>query len=382
MITRLKVGVIFGGKSGEHEVSIQSAKSIIGALDPSKYEVDLLGISKSGKFIIGEEAMFGLNAGHIEDNLSVAPQTVRRLEDQSVINSSPEPFVPDTDELRGALEPLKNPERYDVVIPVLHGTFGEDGAVQGLLELLNVPYVGAGIASSAVALDKIMMKMQFYSAGLPQVKFKAYSRRDCEKTAEIIEYIGENLGYPCFVKPANSGSSVGISKVKSPDHLVTALNLALQYDRKIIVELGLDAREIEVGVLGNDDPEVSVLGEVIPANEFYDYKAKYINGESTLIIPADVGLEQEREIRNLAIRAFQAVDCSGLARVDFFIEKNTNRVFVNEINTMPGFTKHSMFPKLWEESGLSYSQLINRLIELALERHGDRQQIVTEYRPD
>ena len=354
MVTRLKVGVIFGGKSGEHEVSIQSAKSIIETLDPSKYEVELLGISKSGKFIIGEEAMFGLNAGHIEDNLSVAPQTA----------------------------PLKNPERYDVVIPVLHGTFGEDGAVQGLLELLNVPYVGAGIASSAVALDKIMMKMQFYSAGLPQVKFKAYSRRDCEKTAEIIEYIGENLGYPCFVKPANSGSSVGISKVKSPDHLVTALNLALQYDRKIIVEQGLDAREIEVGVLGNDDPEVSVLGEVISANEFYDYKAKYINGDSTLIIPADVGLEQEREIRNLAIRAFQAVDCSGLARVDFFIEKNTNRVFVNEINTMPGFTKYSMFPKLWEESGLSYSQLINRLIELALERHGDRQQIVTEYRPD
>ncbi len=401
MAKRLRVGVIFGGKSGEHEVSVQSAKSMLHALDPAKYEAVLLGISRSGQFYSGETALHALETGRVEDDLPVAAvpgsglpgRTDDQFHAQGFGDTPPKGHAPapihqeppheSFHGLPHVMGPLAVSERCDVVIPVMHGTCGEDGSIQGLLDLLNIPYVGAGIASSAVGLDKVMMKMQFLAAGFPQVRFRSFSRRNWEMAAEtVIADVETNLGYPCFVKPANSGSSVGISKAGDRDQLVRALDLAAHYDRKLIVEQGLDAREIEVAVLGNDDPEVSVLGEVISANEFYDYEAKYISGDSTLIIPADVGAQQADEIRNIAIGAFRAVDCSGLARVDFFIEKRTNRVFINEINTMPGFTEHSMYPKLWEESGLPYAQLLDRLIELALQRHADRQRTVSEYRTE
>jgi D-alanine-D-alanine ligase len=360
---KIKVGVIFGGKSGEHEVSVQSAKSVMESLDPTKYTIVPIGISKQGNWYVGDGAIHALQEG----------STVAGAVDSASSN------LPDVTQ-GGQSVPSSLTEEIDVVIPVLHGTFGEDGSIQGMLELLDVPYVGAGILASAVGLDKVFMKTVFLAAGLPQVLFTSYTRREWEKNRETVALdVEEKLGYPCFVKPANLGSSVGISKVKNREDLYTAMDFACRYDRKIIVEEGLDVREIEIAVLGNEDPKASVPGEVVPSNEFYDYEAKYMSGDSTLMIPAPLSPEQTQEIRELAVRAFQAVDCTGLARVDFFIEKNTSRILVNEINTMPGFTAFSMYPKLWEATGIPYAELIDKLIQFAIERYEDKKRITYDF---
>ncbi|HHW44503.1 MAG TPA: D-alanine--D-alanine ligase, partial [Desulfotomaculum sp.] len=269
----------------------------------------------------------------------------------------------------------------DVVIPVLHGTFGEDGTVQGLLELANIPYVGAGVMASAVGMDKIIMKTLFARHGLPQVNFRYCSRRDWERNRQAVLSEVEQLGYPLFVKPANLGSSVGISKARSREELVPAMDLAACYDRKIIVEEFVPAREVEVSVLGNDDPMASLPGEIIPLNEFYDYEAKYVEGKSDLVIPARLPAETMLELQRLAIKVFKALDCAGMARVDFFLRKDNGAVLVNEINTIPGFTSTSMYPKLWEATGITYPELLDRLIELALERHREKNRSRTTFQP-
>lgn len=360
MSGKLRVVVLFGGRSGEHEVSLQSAASVINALDKEKYDVLPVGITKEGRWLVGAGPQEVLQQGFRGDLLPVI--------------LSPDPQRP-------YLVPLQEPGSYeaelgkpiDVVFPVLHGTYGEDGCVQGLLELANLPYVGGGVASSAVGMDKILMKKLFAYHGLPQAKFLSVFRRDWERRPEeVVGMVEARIGYPCFVKPANLGSSVGISKAKNREHLMQALHEAARYDRKLVVEENIDGREIEVSVLGNDDPQVSVPGEIIPCNEFYDYEAKYIADDSELIIPADLPGEVTAEIRRLAVEAFQAIDCAGMARVDFFVTRQDQRVLINEINTIPGFTRISMYPKLWEAAGLPYPKLLEKLIDLALARHRDR----------
>ncbi len=366
-MSAIRVGVIFGGRSGEHEVSVQSARSIIASLDPNRYEVVPIGIDKTGRWHVGEGARRTLTTGSsfvLEDG----------EENQSNSN------VPDASAQDTAVVPRDAVHGVDVFVPALHGSYGEDGTIQGMLEMLDVPYVGAGVLASAVGMDKTFMKRLFSVAGLPQVKYTFFTQKRYEHEAKAIKAeIESRFGYPCFVKPANMGSSVGISKVKNEDMLDSAIKLALRYDNKVIVEEGLDVREVEVGVLGNDNPEASIAGEIVPSNEFYDYRAKYVDGESALIIPAPLSDATMDEVRRMAVAAYQAVECTGLARVDFFIEKNTDRVILNEINTMPGFTRYSMYPKLWEASGVSYQELIDRLISLALQRHEEKRRIVTEF---
>jgi D-alanine-D-alanine ligase len=279
--------------------------------------------------------------------------------------------------------PAPNPRlEVDVIFPVLHGTFGEDGTVQGLLELADIPYIGAGVLASAAGMDKDVMKRLFRDAGLPVVPWELVLRADWEKDpAAVRKRIERKLRYPLFVKPANLGSSVGITKTHGPLELPAAMNLAAQYDRKILVEKGIDAREIECSVLGNDAPQASVPGEVVPVNEFYDYEAKYIKEGSDLIIPASLTARQTKRVQELAVRAFQAIDGAGMGRVDFLLDRKTGKVYVNEINTIPGFTSISMYPKLWEASGVPYSQLLDRLIELALERHQEKSHTRFTYSP-
>lgn len=366
-MSTIRVGVIFGGRSGEHEVSVQSARSIISSLDPNRYEVVPIGIDKTGRWHVGEAAGRTLATGSafvLEDGEENQP----RLNVQET--AAQDTAVVPRDAVRGV----------DVFVPALHGSYGEDGTIQGMLEMLNVPYVGAGVLASAVGMDKTFMKRLFSVAGLPQVNYTFFTQQRYEREAKAVKAEIEGaFGYPCFVKPANMGSSVGISKVKDETMLDSAIKLALRYDNKVIVEEGLDVREVEVGVLGNENPEASIAGEIVPSNEFYDYRAKYVDGESALIIPAPLSDATMAEVRQMAIAAYQAVDCTGLARVDFFIEKNTDRVILNEINTMPGFTRYSMYPKLWEASGVPYQELIDRLISLALQRHEEKRRIVTEF---
>lgn len=328
---KLRVGVIYGGRSGEHEVSLMSAQSVMKALDRDKYTIVPIEIDRQGSW---------------QGNSIQA-------------------------------DPQGNPD-LDVVFPVLHGPYGEDGAMQGLLELANLPYVGAGVASSAVAMDKAFMRTLFMHAGLPLLPWESFLHYEWNEAApQIRERLETRLGYPMFVKPANLGSSVGITKVKSFAELGYALDLAFSYDRKVVVERGLnDAREIECSVLGHNNPQASVAGQVVPAHEFYDYDAKYHNEKSRLIIPAPLDAQQAELIRDYAVRAFRAVDCSGMGRVDFLLDQN-GEIFLNEINTIPGFTQISMYPKLWEHSGLPYSQLLDRLIEIALEKHRERQSLRT-----
>jgi len=272
--------------------------------------------------------------------------------------------------------------RLDVVFPMVHGTGGEDGSLQGLLELAGIPYVGAGVLGSAIGMDKAMMKVAFAQAGLPIVDHKVIRSSDLEQERErFIRSVESAFGYPCFVKPANGGSSVGISKAKDRDGLADAIDLAARYDRKVVVERAVDGREIECSVLGNDRPEASVPGEIVPANEFYDYRAKYIDTGSRLLIPAPVSAEQSARIRDLAIRAFRALDLCGMARVDFFLDRTSEAIFLNEVNTIPGFTPISMYPKLWEASGLSFPALVDRLVRLALERHAEKKRLITRYTP-
>lgn len=340
------LGLVFGGRSGEHEVSVQSAASVWQAADRNRYHLVPIAISKSGRWISGLSPLAVLESGQAVPELpgSACPQT--------------------------ALEGI------DVVFPLLHGPYGEDGTMQGLLEVLDKPYIGAGVLASAVGMDKAMAKCLFEQRGFPQVPFRVFSRRHClHRPAEVLRVVEEQLGFPCFVKPANLGSSVGISKVHIPDELPQALALAGSYDRKIVVEAFVDGREIECSVLGNDEPQASVPGEIVPGAEFYDYQAKYVRGDSQLLIPAALTPKQVAEVQRLSVQVYQAIDCSGLARVDFFLRRSDGRVLVNEINTMPGFTRISMYPKLWEASGLPYARLIDELVNLAFERHAERKQL-------
>ncbi len=364
MTKSIRVGVLFGGRSGEHEVSLTSAASVIESLDRAKYEVVPIGITREGRWFLGSASLQPL-AEVFKKGTPVIP---------SVDPSGPK-FI-----ARDGRPGAKRLPDVDVIFPVLHGTFGEDGTVQGLLELAGIPYVGAGVLGSAVGMDKDVMKRLFRDAGLPVVEWVVILRGQWEEEWEPLGRLIETvLGYPVFIKPANLGSSVGISKVHNRRELGPAMELAASYDRKIIVEKGLDAREIECSVLGNDRPEASVPGEIVPVNEFYDYEAKYVKEGSELVIPAKLGRADTRRVRQMALQAFRAVDCAGMARVDFLLDRPSGRLYVNEVNTIPGFTPISMYPKLWEASGLAYPALLDRLIELALERHREKQRTRYDY---
>jgi len=368
---RIRLGILFGGRSGEHEVSLISAASLLKSLDPAKYEVVPIGITRDGQWRVGATPR------------EFASQPERLL--ATVLNQG-QAVIASADPTGPQLVPT-HPEaqsspgsRLDVIFPLLHGTFGEDGTVQGLLELADIPYVGAGVLASAAGMDKDAMKRLFRDAGLPVVDWRLVLRRDWEQNPRAwSRRIARELGFPLFVKPANLGSSVGISKARTSRDLPAAIDLAARYDRKIIVEKGLDAREIECSVLGNDKPVASVPGEVIPVNEFYDYEAKYLKEGSELVIPAKLSRRQSREVQELAVRAFRAIDCAGMARVDFLLDRPSGKVYVNEINTIPGFTPISMYPKLWEASGVPYPELIDRLVSLALERHGEKRRSSFRY---
>jgi D-alanine-D-alanine ligase len=390
---KIRVGVLFGGRSGEHEVSLLSAASVLNAIDKKKYEVVPIGITKEGRWV---------TAGHAERLLTGDPATdpeprhLRAGDPQTTSaaavlakgegvvvppmpghdHSSLVPFETDAAQVHTAT----NSVNVDVIFPVLHGTFGEDGTIQGLLELADIPYVGAGVLGSAAGMDKDVMKRLFRDAGLPIVKhvtvLRSAWREQPKKARKLIEGA---LKYPVFVKPANLGSSVGISKVHDSSELAAAMDEAAQFDRKLVIEQGVGggkakAREIECSVLGNDSPMASVPGEIVPIKEFYDYDAKYLVEGSQPIIPARLPKDKLKEVQRLAIAAFQAVDCAGLARVDFLMDPRSGKMYVNEINTMPGFTSISMYPKLWAASGLTYPELIDRLILFGLERFAEKKQ--------
>lgn len=388
MSRKIRVGVIFGGRSGEHEVSLMSASSIISAIDKSKYEVVPIGITRSGRWLLSGDPLKALRAG-IEE----APGTPLAF-----LTDPGKPALVKLSETGGAMVPAAAGPggavegaagagtvsvSVDVVFPVLHGPYGEDGTVQGLLELANLPYVGAGVLASAVGMDKATAKAIWRERGLPIVDYLVCLRREWEQRPDaVVREIEVKFGYPVFVKPANLGSSVGISKAHDHDELYRAMALAARYDRRILAEKAVDAREIECSVLGNDDPVASVPGEIVPCNEFYDYDAKYIDERSELKIPADLPPGVAAEVRRLAVEAFKAIDGAGMARADFFLERGTDVLYINEVNTIPGFTKISMYPKLWEASGLSYPDLINRLIELAVDRHADKNRSETAYRAE
>src|SRR5579864_6975699 len=364
------MGILFGGRSGEHEVSLTSAASVLKALDPDKYEVVPIGITREGRWLVGSSAD-KLLPGVLENGrpvtASVDPTGPRLI-----------PLSPDPIATRGAAGSEARGPEVDVIFPLLHGTFGEDGTIQGLLELAGIPYVGAGVLGSAVGMDKDVMKRLFAAAGLPIVKHVSVLRSEWEDAPKKVQkQIESKLKYPVFVKPANLGSSVGISKAHNGRELGPAMDLAAGYDRKLVIEQGVGgakhkAREIECSVLGNDNPEASLPGEIVPIKEFYDYAAKYLDEGSELVIPAKLSKRLTKQVQEMAIAAFKAVDCAGLARVDFLMDPKTRKLFVNEINTMPGFTAISMYPKLWAASGLSYSDLIDRLIQLGIERHDDK----------
>ena len=360
---KTRVAVLFGGRSAEHEVSVTSARSVLQAIDRDKYDVTMIPITKKGRWLPAGDASRVLEAGVAEGD-----EVLPALFD----------YTAGTGQLAGGGG--EAPSQVDVVFPLLHGPFGEDGTVQGLLELAGVAYVGSGVLGSAVGMDKQMMRRAFRAEGLPYVEYISVLRsRWRSEPALVRSEIEDSIGYPLFVKPANMGSSVGVAKAKDAGGLSRGMDEASRYDRKIIVEAAAeDCRELECSVLGYEDPEVSIVGEVVPGNEFYDYDAKYIDDDSDLIVPAHVSPETAAEVRDLARRAFLAVEACGLARVDFFVSLADGRALINEINTMPGFTPISMYPKLWEASGVSYSELIDRLIQLALQRHTDRQDMTAD----
>jgi len=369
MKEKIRVGIVFGGRSGEHEVSMLSAASVVDAIDKNRYEVVPIYINREGKWLPPASSEQALLAGQVDDTATSV----------AIVG---DPTLTGLIEVREGDSPaaVKGFGKVDVLFPILHGTYGEDGTVQGLLELANLPYVGAGVMASAVGMDKEIMKDIFRAKDLPVVDYLMVKRKEWEGNREqVVERIEARLAYPCFVKPVNLGSSVGISKARNRTELIAACELAAQYDRKILVEAGVNAREIECSVLGNDDPIASVPGEVIPQSEFYDYEAKYFDERTQLVIPADIPPETAELVRETAVRAFKAVDCAGLARVDFFLTKDTNKLYLNEINTIPGFTKMSMYPRLWQASGIGYAELIDRLLELAIERHRDKNRSLTSF---
>ncbi len=365
LVKKLKTGVLFGGRSGEHEVSLVSATSIIGALDASGFEVIPIGISKEGRWYTGEGVMDFLKGNEFFGEVHPA-----------ILLPDAEGGLLKWNEGRGEV-------MLDVVFPVLHGPFGEDGTVQGLLELCGVPYVGCGVLASSLAMDKVVSKETFKARGLNVADYVWFhSKKWVDESESIIKEIEDNLGYPIFVKPANMGSSVGVFKVCDRNELLDAVPEAVGYDRKIIVEVAIeDAMEIEVSILGNDEPNASVPGEIIPSNEFYDYDAKYVDGKSNEKIPADLPESVSKKVREMAVQAFMAVDGAGLSRVDFLVKRDTHEIFLNEINTIPGFTSISMYPKLWEATGIGYNELVSRLVELALERGKIKGNLLTSYQP-
>jgi D-alanine-D-alanine ligase len=371
---RLRVGVIFGGRSGEHEVSLVSGQSVLKALDQAKYDIVPIGITPAGRWITSGDPMRALTSGLSEDDTQPAALLADPMR-QAVLEL--------TRPAEQRAESVLRATPLDVVLPVLHGPMGEDGTVQGLLELANIPYVGDGVLASALAMDKAAAKDVFAAHGFPQARYMLVKRKRWEREEEaVLQQAEREIGYDCFVKPACLGSSVGISKAHGRDELRQALHLAAEYDRKMVIEAAVpNAREIEVAVLGNDEPAASVAGEIIPCREFYDYQAKYVEDRSELLIPAPISEEMAERARGLALQAYLALDCAGLARVDFLLERGTDNLYLNEINTLPGFTAISMFPKLWEATGVSYSELLDRLIELALERHADKNRSRTRYAP-
>jgi D-alanine-D-alanine ligase len=394
-MAKLRVGILFGGRSGEHEVSLLSAASVLNAIDKTKYEVVPIGITKDGRWLTAEHAERLLKGEKHAGEGARATQTQLRAGDpeatpgaallatgESVVvppeparrDAGLAPFQTDAT-LRRAADRAIN---VDVIFPVLHGTFGEDGTIQGLLELADIAYVGAGVLGSSAGMDKDIMKSLFRAAGLPIVKHVTVLRGQFEREPKKVQKLVESkLKYPVFVKPANLGSSVGISKAHDGKELGPAIAEAAKFDRKIVIEEGVGgkknkAREIECAVLGNDNPQASVAGEIVPCKEFYDYDAKYLAEGSELVIPAKLAKAETKRVQKLAVAAFQAVDCTGLARVDFLMDPKSRKIFVNEINTMPGFTAISMYPKLWGASGVPYPELIDRLIQLGVERHQDK----------
>jgi D-alanine-D-alanine ligase len=365
-MSKLRVGLLFGGRSGEHEVSINSARAIASALgageNANKYEILPFYIQKDGRWLAGEAPQKVLKSGVPLLESSNSPSSA---ENNSVANPQQQ-----------TLERWQSPSQVaevDVWFPILHGPNGEDGTIQGLLTLMQIPFVGSGVLGSALGMDKIAMKMAFAQAGIPQVKYKAVTRAQVWSNPcvfpKLCDEIEADLGYPCFVKPANLGSSVGISKVRSRQELENALDNAAHYDRRIIVEAGVVAREVECAVLGNDQPQASVVGEITFDSDFYDYETKYTQGKADLLIPANIPDEISRKIQDMAVQAFAAVDAAGLARVDFFYVEATGEVLINEINTLPGFTATSMYPQLWAYSGVPFPELVDRLVQLAIERH-------------
>jgi D-alanine-D-alanine ligase len=361
---RLRVGILFGGRSGEHEVSLASAASVIRALDPEKYEAVPVGIDKDGRWLVSAKSHKLLQDVLKSGNRVLLPADPGAATLVPLGSGAGQPSVP-----------------VDVVFPVLHGTFGEDGTVQGLLELANLPYVGAGVLASAVGMDKDVQKRLFEQAGLPVAPFIVFRRSEWEQNRDdIATDVTTQLRLPLFVKPAAAGSSLGMTKVTTREQLPEAIDLAAQFGMKVIVERGVDAREIEVSVLGNDDIRASIPGEIVPHRDYYDYKAKYIESGTQLVIPAELTEKQVKTFQEYAVKAFRCIDGTGMARCDFFLEKRTNKIYVNELNTIPGFTSISMYPKLWEASGLPYPKLIDELIALALELH--RQKSKTKYSID
>jgi D-alanine-D-alanine ligase len=356
---KIRLGILFGGRSGEHEVSLTSAASVISALNPDKYEITAIGITKEGRLANADEVRRMLPA-HILKRIDAgdslqAGETGMKVTSCTAARRAPSHSLP------------------DIIFPLLHGPYGEDGTIQGLFEIAGLPYIGCGVLASAVGMDKDVMKRLFVEAGLPTLPFKVFMSREANKRTDAVRRVVEKeFGYPLFSKPANLGSSVGVCKIHSAQEFAEAVRYSTQFDRKILIEKGIEARELECAVLGNDDPKASAVGEVHPSREFYDYYAKYSDPDSRTEIPARLPKETAEEVREIAMRAFRCIDGSGLARVDFFLEKNTGALWLNEINTMPGFTPISMYPKLWAASGIAFGDLVDQLIELGLERHRER----------
>ncbi len=362
---KIRIGVIFGGRSGEHDVSLVSAASIMKALDKDKYEIIPIGVTRTGVWLT--------------DVTTEMMEKYSKTKDKSALKGARKVVFNSDTENRGLIALNDNGKneliKLDVVFPINHGTYGEDGTLQGMLDQADMPYVGCGVIASAAGMDKTIAKKLFKDSGLAIAPYIEILRCDWRYDPnESIKLMEKKIGYPCFVKPVNSGSSVGITKAHNKEEFKKAMNEACKYDRKILIEKAINAREIEVSVMGNDHPKASLPGEIVPCNEFYDYSAKYIDDKSRLVIPAKLPEDLINKIRESAVTAYKSLDGAGLARVDFFVEKETNNIIINEINTLPGFTSISMYPKLWEATGLPYSQLLDQLIDLAMERYKDKQE--------
>ncbi len=365
MEKKLRVGVLFGGRSGEHEVSIASATSVIQNLDHNKYDIVPIAIDKAGSWLLGIDPpqLREIEAGSQSETERQTP----------LVTLTTEPTLHRVVALHGESLPFNG--TLDVIFPILHGTYGEDGTLQGLLEMANIPYVGCGVLASAIGMDKEKTKIILRGLGVPVIDALTYTRLAWERSPEsILESIEQRLNYPCFVKPVNLGSSVGISKARNREQLIQAINLAAEFDRRILVERAVNCREFSCGVLANEEPIASVIGEIIAGNEFSDYNDKYVDHKIQFVIPAALPQETTEELRSIALQTYRGLDLNGLARVDFFLDKDSQQFFVNEVNTMPGFTSMSLYPRLWAASGLAYTNLLDRLIQLAFERYNDRQQ--------